>query len=54
MAKNAASILIIEDEPPIVRFLRTALGGHGYSFHEAATGQEGLSLAASCRPSWVS
>jgi len=53
MAENAASILIIEDEPPIVRFLRTALGGRGYSFHEAANGQEGLALCASCRPDIV-
>ena len=51
-----ATILIIEDEPPIVRFLRTALGGHGYTFHEAPTGQEGLAQAASCRISccWTS
>jgi two-component system KDP operon response regulator KdpE len=50
---DTASILIIEDEPPIVRFLRTALGGHGYTFHEAPTGQEGLAQAASCRPDIV-
>ena len=50
MAENAASILIIEDEPPIVRFLRATLGGHGYTFHEAATAQQGLAMAASCRP----
>jgi two-component system KDP operon response regulator KdpE len=50
---DKASILIIEDEPPIVRFLRTALAGHGYAFHEAATGQEGLAQAASCRPDIV-
>jgi two-component system KDP operon response regulator KdpE len=48
-----ATILIIEDEPPIVRFLRTALGGRGYTFHEATTGQEGLAQAASCRPDIV-
>jgi two-component system KDP operon response regulator KdpE len=52
MSENGASILIIEDEPPIVRFLRAALGG-GYTFHEAATGQEGLALSASCRPDIV-
>jgi two-component system KDP operon response regulator KdpE len=53
MAGNTASILIVEDDPPIVRFLRTALGGHGYRFHEAATGQQALALAASCRPDIV-
>jgi len=53
MAENAASILIIEDEPPIVRFLRAALGGRGYTFHEAATGEEGLAESASCRPDVV-
>lgn len=46
-------ILIVEDEAPIRRFLRTALEGAGYRALEAADGQEGLSLAASHDPDLV-
>jgi two-component system KDP operon response regulator KdpE len=53
MAENAATILIVEDDLPIVRFLRTALGGQGYTSHEATSAQQGLALAASCRPDIV-
>jgi len=37
-----ATILLIEDEPEIRRFLRTTLPNHGFKIHEATTGQEGL------------
>ncbi|MFN0019843.1 MAG: response regulator [Pirellulaceae bacterium] len=44
---NAAPlILIVEDEPPIRRFLRASLGEEGYRFNEAETGKEALKLAA--------
>lgn len=46
-------VLIIEDEAPIRRFLRTALEGAGYRFLEAATASEGLTLAASHNPDLV-
>jgi two-component system KDP operon response regulator KdpE len=46
-------ILIIEDEAPIRRFLRTALEGAGYRSLEAASGEEGLTLAASHNPDLV-
>lgn len=35
-------ILIIEDEPPIRRFLRTALSAQGYRIEEAETGESAL------------
>jgi two-component system, OmpR family, KDP operon response regulator KdpE len=38
-------ILVIEDEAPIRRFLRTALTNHGYQFVEAATAKDGLEAA---------
>jgi len=50
MSDPGPQILLVEDEPPMRRFLRVALEGSGYRFLEAATGQEGLSLAAQHRP----
>jgi two-component system KDP operon response regulator KdpE len=43
MTGDAATILIVEDEPPIRRLLRTTLGAHDYRTHEAASGAEALS-----------
>ena len=45
-----ASLLLIEDDPQIRRFLATALDAHGYAFESAATGEDGLKLAATRRP----
>lgn len=42
MSPPVATILIVDDEPPIRRFLRTSLGAHGYRITEAATGREAL------------
>ena len=50
MSEANARVLIIEDEQPIVRFLRTTLGSQGYTLHEAATGQAGLIQASGRRP----
>ncbi len=36
------SILIIDDEPQILRFLGTSLRAHGYAVIEASTGESGL------------
>jgi two-component system KDP operon response regulator KdpE len=44
MAASGALILIIEDDPPIRRFLRISLEGQGYGVREAATAAEGLRL----------
>lgn len=48
-----ATILLIEDEAPIRRFLRATLGSHGYQLLEAVTAQEGLQLAMSRRPDLI-
>lgn len=48
-----ATILLIEDDPQIRRFLRASLTSQGYRLLEAVTGEEGLSLAASQRPELV-
>jgi len=42
--------LVIEDEPEIRRFLRASLTEHGFRYHEATTGREGLSEAAARNP----
>ena len=50
MSSPAPVILLVEDEPQMRRFLRVALEGSGYRYLEAATGQEGLTLAVQHRP----
>lgn len=49
MSQNA-TILVIDDEPQIRKFLRISLVSQGYIVHEAATGTEGLSQAALKQP----
>ncbi len=48
-----ASVLLIEDEPQIRRFLRASLGAHGYRLVEAETGEDGLLQAATRQPDLV-
>lgn len=52
-AANAFAILIVDDEPPIRRFLRTSFAGQGYRVLEAATGEEALALIRTDRPDLV-
>ena len=47
---QSATILVIDDEPQIRKFLRISLVSQGYTVLEAATGAEGLSQAALRRP----
>jgi two-component system KDP operon response regulator KdpE len=44
------NILIIDDELPIRRLLEITLSANGYKISEAATGKEGLSMAATSQP----
>jgi two-component system KDP operon response regulator KdpE len=46
-------ILVIEDEPQVVRFLRASLGSHGFRILEAETGQRGLVEASARVPDLV-
>ena len=48
-----ATLLVIDDEPQIRKFLRISLGSQGYKVLEAGTGAEGLSQAALGRPELV-
>jgi two-component system, OmpR family, KDP operon response regulator KdpE len=49
-SSNGPTVVVIEDEPQIRRFLRAALVSQGYRFHEAATGRDGLAEAATRQP----
>ncbi len=40
---NAMRVLVVDDEPAILRFLRAGLGSHGYGVIEARTADEALS-----------
>jgi two-component system, OmpR family, KDP operon response regulator KdpE len=53
MSEPSPTILIVEDEPQMQRFLRTSLAGNGYRVFEAQTAQEGLTLAAARNPDLV-
>jgi two-component system KDP operon response regulator KdpE len=53
MTAQDATVLLIEDEPEIRRFLKTSLPQQGYRFFEAVTGQEGLDQAAARNPDLV-
>lgn len=48
--KNIKTLLLMEDEPAVVRFIRSAMGSAGWRILEAATGRRGLELAASENP----
>ncbi len=50
---NQATILIIEDEAAIRRFVHPTLEAHGYKLLEAQTSAEGLQLASQARPDAV-
>lgn len=49
----ASTLLVIDDEPQIRKFLRISLASQGYKVIEAGTGAEGLSQAALMRPDLV-
>ena len=53
MTGDSAVILVVEDEPPIRRLLRTTLGANDYRTLEAGTGAEALSALRHHRPDLV-
>jgi two-component system KDP operon response regulator KdpE len=46
-------ILVIEDDPPIRRLLRTSLAANGFDVSEAATGQDGIAAIEANKPDLV-
>lgn len=48
-----AKILIVDDEPQIIRVLRTALSTQGYTVRFAANGIEGANIAGDWKPDLV-
>ena len=53
MTSAGASILVIDDESQMRRFLRVSLANAGYQVLEAETGEQGLSQAASKKPDLI-
>lgn len=53
MAEPGPTVLLIEDEPQIRRFLRATLTAHGYRLIEATTAQDGLVQAATRQPELI-
>jgi two-component system, OmpR family, KDP operon response regulator KdpE len=52
-APARVTILVIDDEAPIRRVVKTAVTPHASRVVEAATGQEGIDLAAAEKPSLI-
>jgi len=52
VSENKPTILLIEDEPPLVKFLRVTLG-QDYHVIEATTGESGVRHAAYDRPDLI-
>jgi len=50
---NAATILVVDDEPQIRRVLRATLSSRGYVIVDAKTGEEGIELARKEKPDLV-
>ena len=50
---SGPAVLVVDDEPQILRALRTNLRGAGYTVHTAATAAEALAAAAARPPEAV-
>ncbi len=50
---TGARVLVVDDEPAILRVVQTNLSGHGFRVDTAATGQEALETAGRVRPDLV-
>ncbi|MGH7281747.1 MAG: response regulator [Polyangiaceae bacterium] len=53
MSENKSTVLVIEDEAPMLKFVRVSLSAQGYRVIEAATGEEGLRQASSYTPDLI-
>jgi two-component system KDP operon response regulator KdpE len=53
MADPKPTILVIEDEPPLQKFLRITLDSQGYNVIESLTGESGIRHAANDQPDLI-
>lgn len=53
MSERGPRVLVVDDEPPIRRFLHTSLANHGYDVFEAVDGREALAAVVANRPDVV-
>lgn len=53
MSRLQPVVVVIEDDPPIRRFLRTGLATHGFSVYEATTGKQGIAEAGTRKPDLI-
>src|ERR1700741_4351800 len=53
MSESSPTALLVEDEPQIRRFVRTALEEEGWHVHESATLQRGLIDAGTRKPDLI-
>jgi two-component system, OmpR family, KDP operon response regulator KdpE len=53
MSESAITVVLVEDDKPIRRFVRASLESEDIRVLEADTGRRGISLAASARPDLV-
>jgi two-component system KDP operon response regulator KdpE len=50
MSETGQRVLVVDDETPIRRYLRTALSAEGFAVYEAANGQEAISAVVADHP----
>jgi two-component system KDP operon response regulator KdpE len=53
MSTQGPLVLLIEDEPQMLRFLRASLGAHSYRLLESRTAEDGIAQAAARSPDLV-
>ncbi|MBU1191656.1 MAG: response regulator [Gammaproteobacteria bacterium] len=53
MNTSSGTILVVEDEAQIRKFLRISLEAHGFTVEEARLGEDGLKLCATAQPHLV-
>ncbi len=53
MSDNRLRVLVVDDEPPIRRFLKTSLSAEGYAIDLAANGQDALVEYGTFRPDLI-
>jgi len=53
VVKQSESILVIDDDPDFVNYVKTTLEHEGYTVMSASSGQDGVQAARRCRPAVV-